>query len=135
MFVYKIVRKIDGRYFSLYGNYFPRLNLEYKIKGFTRPTHGKIFVYPSVGYWPEYKRDRTVLVCRAAGVDTKNVCAYNITHVEDAVLEGKFIPLSVPYNAALCDYVIPVKELTESDINTLFQLHGMKFEDGFWKYT
>lgn len=113
MFVYKLVRKIDGRYFSLYGDRFPRLNLEYKIKEVTRPTHGKIFVYPSIDYWPEYKRHHTVLVCRTAKVFAEDVRAYRLEFVEAAVLGGKFAPQSLAYNAALCDYVIPVKELTE----------------------
>ncbi len=135
MFVYKIVRKIDGRYFSLYGDRFPRLNLEYKIKEITLPTHGKIFVYPGVCYWAEYKRHHTVLVCRATKVVTENVQAYALESVEAAVLDGKFAIQTPAYNAALCASVIPVKELTESDINTLFRLHGMTNENGFWKYS
>lgn len=129
MFVYKIVRKIDGRYFSLYGDRFPRLNLEYKIKEVTRPTHGKIFVYPGVCYWPEYKRHHTVLICRTTKVVTENVQAYALENVEAAVLDGKFATQSLAYNAALCNYVVPIKELTEDEFDTLFRLHGMTNEE------
>ena len=124
MLVYKIVRKIDGRYFSLYGEHFPRLNLEYKIGERTTPTHGKIFVYPSVGYWHEYKPCHSVLLCSAPRVYTGSVKAYNLELVELAVLDREPHPLSTIMDAALCDSVTPIKELSHTELLSLFTIHN-----------
>lgn len=127
MFVYKIVRKIDGRYFSLYGDCFPRLNLEYKIGEIVKPEYGKIFAYSYVDEWAEFKIKRTVLLCETYRPYTGIVKLFSLEHVEEAVVHDVEHEQICIHDACLCDWVKPIKELSREELIALFEMHNLEY--------
>lgn len=111
----------------MYGSFFPRLNLEYKIGERTSSIHGSIYVYPSVHNWAEYRRYHSVLLCKTNKLNEQVVKAFNIYEVEDVVFDKQKRTPAIIADAALCDYVIPIKELSHSELKTLFTIHEANY--------
>lgn len=129
--VYKVVRKVYDRYYSVYGDEFPEYCIEYKLNQWAIPKIGKIFVYHGTE-WPEYNEssNRTVLLCRAYTLEFHaNVQVLKLDYTSEYI-DNFWTDFNIPEdslnsipNIFLCNAIKPLKELSREEIKQLESIH------------
>lgn len=122
-FCYKVCRVVDGKYFSEFGDSFPKWDTEYKIGGYVYPPIGKLFVYLDIAVAIERKWDGSVILQCIVPGDIEYVNAAEFEEVENV----DFFPQywknrNVRSNIALVDSVNVLKVFSDEEITELARI-------------
>lgn len=129
--VYKVVRKVYDRYYSVYGDEFPEHLIEYKLNQWAIPKIGKIFVYHGTE-WPEYNEssNRTVLLCRTYSLEFYAHAQVLKLDYTSEYIDHFWTDFNIPEdslnsipNVFLCKSLKPLKELSREEIKQIESIH------------
>lgn len=84
---YKICRVENGKYFSEFGNNYPELNIEYKLRKYVYPPIGKLFVYLDIAEAIIHLCNRNVILKCSVSYDVEYI---NYSQFENVNKSEKF---------------------------------------------
>lgn len=129
-FCYKVCRVVDGKYFSEFGDEFPKWDTEYKIGEYVYPPVGKLFMYLDIAAAIERKWDGSVILQCIVPGDVEYVNAAEFEEVENEDFFPQYWKdrrVRSPYssmrsNIALVDSVNVLKVFSDEEITELARI-------------
>lgn len=129
-FCYKVCRVVNGKYFSEFGDGFPKWDTEYKIGEYVYPPIGKLFVYLDIAAAIERKGDGNVILqcIVSSSVEYVNVATLEEVENEDFFpqywktrkVRSFYGPMRS--NIALVDSVNVLKVFSDEEITELARI-------------
>jgi hypothetical protein len=129
MLVYKVVKQLDGKFVSLYHDYFSNYSLTYELGKKTFPKVGKIFVYEKNDELCEYVHRLSekvyLLECECFSVEIINSVLilghinkqiYDFWYVNYFDKSNPFFSKTVPMDAKVTESLTPIRIVPRDEV-------------------
>lgn len=134
MLVYKVVKKVEEKYYSLCGHVFPTYKLEYSVGQLVTPVVGKIFVYTELyNAWYNCSIYDHIMLCESVGFEKIDSSYFPMPNRPELFRDfwsgrvdtGKLALIQC--NIGLCEKLIPLKILSAEEERELLKMNGITF--------